>query len=124
KIVANGTIEGRVYVDTNQRARFPASADSLELTLVPVGRVNARLATQEPINGNMADAHAKIGVIQQAFKEGVTKDAKMTITVFGDKVCDYCRGDIPAVAEKSGLKSLTVIEVEYWKNPPVGAWRD
>jgi filamentous hemagglutinin len=34
----------------------------------------------------------------------------MKITVTGKAVCGYCRGDVAAMAEKAGLKSLTIKE--------------
>lgn len=45
-------------------------------------------------------------------------DISMTVT--GKAVCGYCRGDIAAVAEKAGVKSLTIYEQKtgktlYWK---------
>ena len=79
-------------------------------------------------NGNMADAHAEIGVIQQAYTAGKTMGASMELTVSGKAVCGYCRGDIAAMAEKSGLTSLEVKEVAtgqtlYWQ-PGMRALRE
>ncbi|MFV3383687.1 hypothetical protein, partial [Pseudomonas sp. NY15354] len=79
-------------------------------------------------NGNMADAHAEIGVIQQAYAAGKTMGASMELTVSGKAVCGYCRGDIAAMAEKSGLTSLTVKEAAtgktlYWQ-PGMRALRE
>lgn len=70
-------------------------------------------------NGNMATAHAEIGAIQRAFNAGKTAGADMFMEVLGKPVCGYCRGDIPAMAENAGLKSLTIDEqatgkVLYW----------
>ena len=48
-------------------------------------RVDAKIAakgTPHP-NGNMADAHAEIGVIQKAFNEGKTVGSDMTMNVVG-----------------------------------------
>jgi filamentous hemagglutinin len=56
----------------------------------------------------MADAHAEIGVIQQAYDAGNTSGSDMSMTVSGKDVCGYCKGDIAAAAEKAGLNSLTV----------------
>ena len=58
----------------------------------------------------MATAHAEIGVIQQAVTAGVARGADLTMRVTNEKVCDFCRGDIPAAAEAAGLKSLTILE--------------
>ncbi|WP_100153560.1 cytidine deaminase-like fold-containing protein [Snodgrassella alvi] len=68
----------------------------------------------------ISPAHAEIGAIHQAHKAGVAKGADMSMTVTGKAVCGYCRGDIAAVAEKAGVKSLTIYEQKtgktlYWK---------
>ena len=60
----------------------------------------------------MADAHAEIGVIQQAYDAGVTKGADMVMEVKGLRVCSYCMSDIPAMAEKAGLNSLKIINTD------------
>lgn len=44
----------------------------------------------------------------------------MTMSVSKEPVCGYCRGDIAAMADKAGLKSLTIYEettgaVLYWQ---------
>jgi filamentous hemagglutinin len=56
----------------------------------------------------MADAHAEIGVIQQAYDAGETQGQSMPMNVTGKYVCGYCSGNIAAAAEKSGLTSLTI----------------
>jgi filamentous hemagglutinin len=62
--------------------------------------------------GNMADAHAEVGAIQQAHEAGVAKGADMVMEVNGLRVCDYCKSDIPAMAEKAGLNSLKIINTD------------
>ncbi|MGX9056316.1 cytidine deaminase-like fold-containing protein, partial [Pseudomonas aeruginosa] len=59
-------------------------------------------------------------VIQQAYNAGKTTGADMALKVEGKAVCSYCRGDIAAAAEKTGLNSLQINEVTtgrtlYWK---------
>lgn len=110
QVVAEGKIKGQVYIDTNQTARSPANADPLESTGVPKDIVNARVEKHGVVNGDMATAHAEIGVIQQAARTGVTKGADMELTVTGKEICGFCRGDIPAAAEAAGLKSLTIVD--------------
>ena len=68
----------------------------------------------------MATAHAEVGVIQQAFEKGMSQGREMTMSVSKEPVCGYCRGDIAAMADKAGLKSLTIYEeatgsVLYWQ---------
>lgn len=59
KVVAEGKVNGQVYVDTNQMARPATSANASEMTLVPAERVAAREAQGlGNVNGNMATAHA------------------------------------------------------------------
>lgn len=87
---------------------------------MPADRVAAREAQGlGNVNGNMATAHTEVGVIQQAFNAGVARGADMTLTVKGEPVCTFCRGDIPAAAEAAGLKSLSIVEqttrvTYYW----------
>ncbi|NJM78089.1 MAG: adhesin, partial [Acaryochloridaceae cyanobacterium RU_4_10] len=61
-------------------------------------------------NGNMATAHAEIGAIQKAFEAGATQGARMTLTVSGKPICGYCYGDIAAMAERAGMRSLSIFE--------------
>ncbi|MGZ2807055.1 two-partner secretion system putative hemagglutinin TpsA2 [Pseudomonas aeruginosa] len=108
-VTAEGRIGNSVFTDVNQTARPAAQANPNQPTLI-ADRVDAKIAakgTSHP-NGNMADAHAEIGVIQKAFNEGKTVGSDMTMNVVGKDVCGYCRGDIAAAASKSGLKSLTI----------------
>jgi hypothetical protein len=122
-VLADGKIEGRVYIDTNQTARPAVSANASEYTTVPADRVAARAAQWGIVNGDMATAHAEIGVIQQAVREGVAKGADLTMTVTGEPICSFCRGDIPLAAKAAGLNSLTIVEAAtgrtfYWRNDP------
>lgn len=115
KVVAKGEVDGKMYIDTNQSARSPANANADKVTLVPPEKVADRELKKGLVNSNMANAHAEIGVIQQAFEEGVTKGKDMSLSVTGQAVCGFCRGDIPAAAENAGLKSLTLYEAETGK---------
>ena len=63
-------------------------------------------------NSNMANAHAEIGAIQQAYNAGKTQDANLTINVASKDVCSYCRGDIAAAAQASCAKSVTINAVD------------
>ncbi|MFB3304716.1 hypothetical protein [Pseudomonas sp. AMR01] len=60
----------------------------------------------------MKDAHAEIGVIQQAYSSGKTSGADLSMSVTGKDVCDYCKGDIAAAAKRAELKSLTIDAVD------------
>ncbi|QPJ99760.1 hypothetical protein IDM36_17990 [Enterobacter mori] len=67
-----------------------------------------------------ATAHAEVGTIQQAYEQGMTTGRSMEMKVSGKPVCGYCLSDIKSMAEKSGLKSLTIFEEKsgdtlYWE---------
>jgi len=121
KVVAKGYVDGVKFSDTNQGARPSYLADVNKPTLIN-GRIQVKIDKQnKPLpNGNMATAHAEVGVIQQAFEKGMSQGREMTMSVSKEPVCGYCRGDIAAMADKAGLKSLTIYEeatgtVLYWQ---------
>jgi adhesin HecA-like repeat protein len=106
KVTAKGTVGDAVFEDVNQTAKVGATN---EPTLI-ADRIAAKEAKNgKPYpNGTVADSHAEIGVIQQAYNAGRTQGTNMTMTVTGKDVCGYCKGDIAAAAEAAGLKSLTI----------------
>ncbi len=112
-VTAEGKVGNDVFNDVNQTARPVEQANADQPTLI-ADRVNAKAdATGKMLpNGNMADAHAEIGVIQQAFDSGKTSGADMAMNVAGKDVCGYCRGDIAAAANKAGLNSLVIHAVD------------
>ncbi|GAA3579163.1 hypothetical protein GCM10023078_03780 [Gibbsiella greigii] len=121
KVVAKGNVDGAKFTDTNQGARHSNLADVNKPTLID-GRIQAKIDKQnKPLpNGNMATAHAEVGVIQQAFEKGMSQGREMTMSISKEPVCGYCRGDIATMADKAGLKSLTIYEeatgsVLYWQ---------
>ena len=118
-VTAEATVNGQVFRDVNQTARVDANSEKPTLIAARVARKEAEKKKSLP-NSNMGTAHAEVGAIQQAFEAGVTKDAAMTMEVSGKAVCGFCRGDVAAMAEKAGLKSLKIEEKEtgkilYWK---------
>ncbi|NWB31899.1 cytidine deaminase-like fold-containing protein [Pseudomonas gingeri] len=112
-VTAEGKVGDTAFTDVNQTARPIAQATPDEPTLI-ADRVATKIeATGKPLpNGNMADANAEIGVIQQAYDAGKTQGADMAMNVAGKDVCGFCKGDIAASAEKSGLKYLTVQAID------------
>lgn len=110
--VAEARVGGSVFVDVNQTARSTTAADASSSTLI-ADRALAR-GPNSP-NSNMANAHAEIGAIQQAFNAGRTAGQDMVLAV-SRPPCGFCAGDIPAMAERAGLRSLTVI----YTNPTTG----
>jgi len=109
KVRAVAFVNGEFFKDVNQEARQSPNANEKTLISERVAAKEAKLGTSLP-NGNMATAHAEIGVMQQAYNAGVTHGADMTIVVTGREVCGFCNGDIPAMAKSCGLKSLKIIE--------------
>ncbi|MGB9096918.1 MAG: hemagglutinin repeat-containing protein [Erwinia sp.] len=113
---------GTVLTDTNQGARSDFFlGDASRPTLIN-DRIVAKIENKKRTfpNGNMATAHAEVGVIQQAYEQGITKGRDMTLTVSLEVVCGFCKGDIAAMADKAGLKSLTIFEEKthtflYWQ---------
>jgi len=122
KVVAKGNVDGAKFTDTNQGARPSQLADFNKPTLindVVQAKIDKRPDRNLP-NGNMGTAHAEVGVIQQAYEKGMTNGKDMLMSVSGEKVCSYCLSDIKTMAEKSGLKSLTLFEEAtgrtlYWQ---------
>lgn len=116
---------GKTFKDTNQGSRpdyylGDASRPTLINDVVQVKiDQNTRSGKTYP-NGNMAIAHAEIGTIQQAYEKGMTQGRDMEMKVSGRAVCDFCLSDIKIMANKSGLKSLTIFEEKtgntlYWE---------
>jgi hypothetical protein len=78
------------------------------------------ILTHRPVVLPDATAHAEVGTIQQAYEQGMTTGRSMEMKVSGKPVCGYCLSDIKSMAEKSGLKSLTIFEEKsgdtlYWE---------
>ncbi|EOF8196340.1 hypothetical protein HL273_13940 [Yersinia enterocolitica] len=73
-------------------------------------------------NGNMADAYAEIGALQQAHEAGVSKGADINMVVSGKDVCGYCRGDIAAAANAAEVNSLTIHAIDKYADPVKYTW--
>ncbi len=113
---------GKKFTDTNQGNRSDYYlGDQSRPTLIN-GRIQAKIEKypgKNLPNGNMASAHAEVGTIQQAYEDGITIGREMILRVSKEPICGYCRGDIAAMADKAGLKSLTIYEENtgktlYW----------
>jgi filamentous hemagglutinin len=71
-VTAESHIGGETFKDVNQTARPSSQADPSKPTLIAdraVDKTAAKPGKQYP-NGNMKDAHAEVGVIQQAYDSG------------------------------------------------------
>ena len=91
------TLNGKQYYDVNPTARDPRPNPG-----------NA-ISGLSGINNSTRKAHAEIGVMYQALKEG-NNGGKCVLRVEGQKVCDYCRSDIKKMAQKLTLDELTIID--------------
>lgn len=103
-VTAESMIGGRTLFDTNQTARPSELADGSKRTLI-----SDTVPPGDP-NSTMANAHAEIGLIQQAFDAGLTRGQNMSIVVRGEAVCSYCQSNLSTAAERSGLNSLQVVD--------------
>jgi filamentous hemagglutinin len=74
KVTARGKIGDHEFYDTNQEARPASLADPDKPTLITdkVAANEIKDGKSYP-NGNMRDAHAEVGVIQQEYDSGLTK---------------------------------------------------
>ncbi|MBB3281235.1 hemagglutinin repeat-containing protein [Mitsuaria sp. BK037] len=106
KVTAEAYVDGKTLFDTNQTARPVAVADPKRPTIV------ADLIPPGAPNSNMGNAHAEIGVIQQALDANLTQDRAMTIVVRGEAVCSYCSNsnNIVAAAQRAGLARLELVD--------------
>ncbi|TNH21026.1 hypothetical protein FHQ29_10980 [Testudinibacter sp. TR-2022] len=125
EVIARVDINGQVYIDTNQKGRAANLADKNTPTLI-ADKIAEKPPRKDGVpypNANMATAHAEIGAIQQAYKQGVTKDKNIVIHVQGKDVCTYCRQDIASAAEKSEARSVTIHAIDNdTKLPKVYTW--
>ena len=112
-VTATAEVNGQRVVDHNQTVRPSEQADPMTPTLIAdiVSTREIQRGKEYP-NGNMATAHAEIGAIQQACDRSLTQGASMTMTVEGRAVCGYCLGDLGPMADRAGLNSLTIKEVQ------------
>lgn len=110
-VTARGIVNGRTFVDVNQSARWGANSNSPTLIADTVAAREAARGRAFP-NGNMATAHAEIGVIQQAYNAGQTTGMEMYMSVEGRRICGYCMGDIASMGQQAGLTSIRVFEYE------------
>ncbi|WP_428980413.1 cytidine deaminase-like fold-containing protein [Achromobacter aegrifaciens] len=110
-VTAEGSVGGKVLVDTNQTARSTIVADPNKPTLI------ADLIPSGKPNSKMANAHAEVAVIQRAYDSGLTRGQNMSIVVRGEEICSFCQPstNILAAAERSGLNSLKLVEAKTGK---------
>lgn len=112
-VTANAKVGDSSFSDVNQTARTGVDPEHPTLIAERVTNKTAKSkGGQSYPNGTMGTAHAEIGTIQQAFNAGKTQGQNMAMDVAGKDVCGFCKGDIAAAAEKSGLKSLTINAID------------
>jgi filamentous hemagglutinin len=114
---------GKVFFDVNQTARAAGSANANQPTLI------SDLVELGDSNVTHGDAHAEIGVIQQAYDAGTTQNQSMTIVVRGEEACSNCRSDLVDMAEATGLNQPTVVNgtngsvLQWTKGRPVALYK-
>ncbi|WP_080433649.1 hemagglutinin repeat-containing protein [Burkholderia ubonensis] len=113
QVTADASIGGRSFYDVNQTARGVGFADPSQPTLI------SKWVLPGDPNGVYGEAHAEIGVIQQAYNAGLTQGQSMTIVVRGLSPCSYCNSDLMRMADAAGLSKLTIVdgatgEVKQW----------
>jgi filamentous hemagglutinin len=104
KVTADASIGGQSFYDVNQTAR----ATGGDIAPNSPTLISDQIAPGNP-NGTYGQAHAEIGVIQQAYNAGLTQNQSMTIVVRGQVVCSYCSTDLVTMADRAGLNQLTVV---------------
>jgi hypothetical protein len=71
-------------------------------------------------NSTIENSHAEVVFMQNAHDAGLIKAGDtMTLSVTGRRVCDNCQMHLPLMAEKTGLRFMTVVDrkrgvVYYW----------
>lgn len=103
KVTADASVSGQSFFDVNQTARPANVPNNNQPTLI------SSLVEPGDPNGTYGEAHAEIGVIQQAYDAGLTKGQSMTIVVRGQNACSFCQSDLVKMADASGLNQLTVV---------------
>ena len=134
-VTAEGQIENVNFFDVNQRARVTPHPETETLNhdvirkkeAKNIAKVEREIERKEkegnPLseeekeekfykaskpNATLAQSHAETALIQKAYEQGLTQDAHMFIKVNGKEVCGHCNSDTIAMAEKAGLKSITI----------------
>lgn len=114
KVIAEFLVNDRHFSGSNPRARAPEARDKSKLTLISdhVAEKQVNYKKQNRANGHMGDAHAEIEALQKAYDAYLTTDADGLMNIKGRQICSICRTDIPLMAERAGLKSLTVQNID------------
>lgn len=71
-------------------------------------------------NETRKDAHAELEILQELYRQGRTEGRSLKMVVSGEKICPFCREDLPAAAEAAGFEEWTIFEelsgnTLYWK---------
>jgi hypothetical protein len=107
KVTAENNIGGRTLIDTNQTASPPALADPNKPTLI------SDLIRPGAPNSTMANTHAEVGLIQQAYDAGLTQGQNMTIVVRGEAVCSFCQQSTNLIAATERDRDISRESSDY-----------
>lgn len=75
----------------------------------PRGSKTASISGLSNVNNSEYKMHAEIDAMLKALKDGLSGGTG-TLTVSGQAVCGYCKGDVKKMGLKLGLDKLVVIE--------------
>ncbi|MBK8800724.1 MAG: hypothetical protein IPN71_01430 [Fibrobacteres bacterium] len=120
KVVAYAEINGKQFVDYNQNARLKPLADEQTAIYEIIKRRASKLGKEISgfPNWKHLNLHAEGGLLYQLYRAGLTRGAKIVITVEGRKVCGFCLKDLIELAKALEIKELTVFEKNSFNELP------
>jgi hypothetical protein len=107
KTTATLSIGDKQWVDFNQGARW-LGYEGTDFNTFVYSSLSKKQQLIGP-NNTYLNSHAEIGALQQAVSAGATQGSNAIMTVTRE-VCSYCKTNLGAAFQSSGLRSLTVID--------------
>ena len=107
------------HIDLNQNAIDPAKRIDKPTLITEDLKAKYPGKASFP-SDTLANSHAEIAFMQNAYDAGLIRPgASITIPVVGRQVCPHCLWQLPLMAEKMGVKFMTVIDnaagkIYYW----------
>ncbi|CAK7065987.1 MAG: hypothetical protein DELT_03119 [Desulfovibrio sp.] len=112
------------FISRNQNAIAPDKREQRPTLIngeaVETGKARYGKRDKYP-NDMVANAHAEIAFMQHAYESGLIKAGdSITLPVTGKAVCRNCQRHLPLMAQKTGVRFMTVIDrkegiIYYWK---------
>ena len=123
--IGRGAVGEKRAIDKNQKA-YPPEKREARPTLIAeeataLGKKKYGEQTRYP-NDTLGNAHAEVAYLQRLYEGGLVKKGDtVTLSVAGKAVCDNCVEHLPLMAEKIGLRFMTVTEsvtgITYYWHP-------